>query len=98
MPEHEHPVGHIKDVVDLSACSSKPGLLVSLSKDGNARVWDVTQELCISSYNTDASCLVSQSLYSCLIASQYPCDCLSAAVLGKCSGLQFAPMDCYRIS
>ncbi|DBB08847.1 hypothetical protein WJX82_004976 [Trebouxia sp. C0006] len=49
--------GHIKDVVDLSACSSKPGLLVSLSKDGNARVWDVTQELCISSYNTDASCL-----------------------------------------
>ncbi|DBA88802.1 TPA: hypothetical protein ACH3X1_004216 [Trebouxia sp. C0004] len=49
--------GHTKDVVDLSACSSKPGLLVSLSKDGNARVWDVSQELCISCYNTDASCL-----------------------------------------
>ncbi len=79
--------GHNKDVVDLSACSSKPGLLVSLSKDGNARVWDVTQELCISSYNTDASCLVRRSLHPFLIASQHPCVCFSAAVLGKCTAL-----------
>ena len=83
MTEREHFVGHSKDVVDLSACVSKPGLLVSLSKDGNARVWNVTQELCISSYNTDASCLVRRSLHPCLIVSQHPGDYFSAAVLGK---------------
>ncbi|KAA6427675.1 MAG: hypothetical protein FRX49_02338 [Trebouxia sp. A1-2] len=49
--------GHTRDVVDMSACANKPGLVVSLAKDGNARVWDVPQQLCMSSYNTDASCL-----------------------------------------
>ena len=51
--------GHTKDVVDLSACPGKPRLLVSLSKDGNVRVWDTAQELCTTSYSTDASCVVS---------------------------------------
>lgn len=49
--------GHTKDVVDLSACPGKPRLLVSLSKDGNVRVWDTAQELCTTSYSTDASCV-----------------------------------------
>ena len=54
--------GHTKDVVDLSACPGKPRLLVSLSKDGNVRVWDTAQELCTTSYSTDASCVVSMCM------------------------------------
>lgn len=77
-------IGHTRDVVDMSACANKPGLVVSLAKDGNARVWDVPQQLCMSSYNTDASCLVRCSLTPCLIVPQCSCSCVSAAVLGEC--------------
>lgn len=66
-----HAVGHTKDVVELSACSGRPGLLVSLSKDGTAKVWDVFQELCTTSYSTDAASLVSPHcslIHACCIA------------------------------
>ena len=48
-------------MLDLSACSCKAGLLVSLSKDGNVRVWDAAQEACTASYSTEASCMVSNT-------------------------------------
>lgn len=50
--------GHTKEVIELAAGAEKPGLLLSLSKDGNIRLWDVASEKELSSIQTDASCLV----------------------------------------
>ncbi|KAK9857210.1 hypothetical protein WJX84_002581 [Apatococcus fuscideae] len=49
--------GHRKEVLDLAACASIPGLLASLSRDGTARLWDVPSETCILSHSTDSNCL-----------------------------------------
>ena len=70
-------VGHCKDVIDLSAPSGRPGLLVSLSKDGNLRIWHASQELCIASYSSDASSLVSLRLAHALFALLV-CTCVIA--------------------
>jgi len=48
--------GHVKEVICLDAVRSKPSLLLSLSKEGNLRLWDVGEETCISSIATDAAC------------------------------------------
>lgn len=48
--------GHVKDVVDLSSAASKSNLLLSLSRDGNLRLWDVKTEVCLSSVTSDATC------------------------------------------
>lgn len=53
--------GHTKEVIDISSIPSSPNLLVSLSKDGNIRLWDVPSETCISSINTDATCIALSS-------------------------------------
>ena len=50
--------GHQKEVVELCTCSGRPGLLASLSKDGNLRLWDVPSDTCLASIQTDATCLV----------------------------------------
>lgn len=52
------PAGHTKDVVDLAAAANKQGVLASLSKDGNLRLWDAPAEQCLASYTTEANCLV----------------------------------------
>lgn len=52
-------VGHSAAVIDLVSCSARPGLLASLSKDGNVRVWDVPTETCMASFAADATALVS---------------------------------------
>ena len=49
--------GHTKDVVDLAATPEHPKLLVSLSRDGNLRLWDVPSEACLASINTEATCI-----------------------------------------
>lgn len=54
--------GHTKEVIELAAGRDAPRLLLSLSKDGNLRLWDVPTEACLSSLQTDASCIVSWSL------------------------------------
>lgn len=54
-------VGHSKDVIDLAAPSGSPGLLVSLSKDGNIRLWHASHEYCTASYTSEASSLVSRT-------------------------------------
>lgn len=46
--------GHFTDVVELSAAGNCPGLLLSLSKDGNLRLWDVQHQTCLLSLHTDA--------------------------------------------
>lgn len=53
--------GHTKEVVDLAATAAAPRLLLSLSRDGNLRLWDVPSETCLSSLQTDATCIVSQA-------------------------------------
>ena len=53
--------GHLKEVIDLAAPSDSPGLLVSLSKDGNIRLWHASHESCTASYSSDASSLVSHA-------------------------------------
>lgn len=50
--------GHVKEVVDLAACAARPGLLASLARDGNVRVWDAPSGACLASHTSDASCLV----------------------------------------
>ncbi|CAL8464853.1 g4388 [Coccomyxa elongata] len=49
--------GHSAAVIDLVSCSARPGLLASLSKDGNVRVWDVPTETCMASFAADATAL-----------------------------------------
>lgn len=51
--------GHAREVVELAAVPAAPRLLLSLSRDGNLRLWDVPSETCLSSLQTDASCVVS---------------------------------------
>ena len=48
--------------MELAAGRDAPRLLLSLSKDGNLRLWDVPTEACLSTLQTDASCIVSRSL------------------------------------
>ena len=55
--------GHRKEVIQLAACPSHRPLLVSLSKDGNIRLWDVCSEACIASaVAPDVLCLVRLAL------------------------------------
>ena len=52
--------GHTREVAELAAAGAgAPRLLLSLSRDGNLRLWDVPTETCLSSMQTDASCIVS---------------------------------------
>jgi WD40 repeat protein len=51
--------GHTREVVELAAVPARPDLLLSLSRDGDLRLWDVPSEACLSSIQTDACCLVS---------------------------------------
>ena len=52
--------GHTREVAELAAAGAgAPRLLLSLSKDGNLRLWDVPTEACLSSIQTDATCIVS---------------------------------------
>ena len=52
--------GHTREVAELAAAGAgAPRLLLSLSRDGNLRLWDVPTETCLSSIQTDASCIVS---------------------------------------
>lgn len=53
--------GHSKDVIDLSAAPAHPNLLVSLSKDGNIRLWNVPEETCISSCTVNDAVSVALS-------------------------------------
>lgn len=53
--------GHAREVVELAATAAAPRLLLSLSRDGNLRLWDVPSETCLSSLQTDATCIVSGS-------------------------------------
>lgn len=46
--------GHEAQVVELSAATSRPGLLLSLSRDGNLRLWDALAPACLLSLHTDA--------------------------------------------
>ncbi|KAL4418960.1 hypothetical protein ABPG77_000873, partial [Micractinium sp. CCAP 211/92] len=49
--------GHAREVVELAATKAAPRLLLSLSRDGNLRLWDVPSETCLSSLQTDATCI-----------------------------------------
>ena len=51
--------GHTQEVVELAAVAAAPRLLLSLSRDGNLRLWDVPSETCLSNLQVDASCIVS---------------------------------------
>ncbi|KAL3149455.1 hypothetical protein ABBQ32_002243 [Trebouxia sp. C0010 RCD-2024] len=46
--------GHSKAVIDLTAPSDCPGMLVSLSMDGNIRLWHASHQQCTASYISDA--------------------------------------------
>ncbi|KAI3433327.1 hypothetical protein D9Q98_003145 [Chlorella vulgaris] len=49
--------GHKREVLELAAVPAAPRLLLSLSRDGNLRLWDVPSETCLSSIHTDATCI-----------------------------------------
>lgn len=49
--------GHDKEVVELAGAAGQPGLLASLSRDGNLRLWDAREEVCLSSVQADATCM-----------------------------------------
>ncbi len=55
---HGTDAGHHAAVVELSAAAEQPGLLLSLSKDGNVRLWDVGRQECLLSLKTDAYAVV----------------------------------------
>lgn len=42
--------GHKAEVVALASASQQPGLLVSLSTDGDVRIWDIIEETCLHQY------------------------------------------------
>lgn len=46
-------------VVDLSAARDLPGRLLSLSREGSARVWDVVPGTCLMEVSTKAHTAVS---------------------------------------
>ncbi len=56
--------GHTREVVELASCSGRPARLLSLSKEGNVRLWDVPSEACMASISTDATSLVRFAAYS----------------------------------
>ncbi|KAL4431235.1 hypothetical protein ABPG75_006491 [Micractinium tetrahymenae] len=49
--------GHTREMVELAAAPAAPRLLLSLSRDGNLRLWDVPSEACLSSLQTEATCI-----------------------------------------
>jgi WD40 repeat protein len=51
--------GHSREMVELAAVPAAPRLLLSLSRDGNLRLWDVPSEACLASLQTDATTIVS---------------------------------------
>ena len=52
------PAGHAKEVVDLAGSPARAGLLASLARDGNLRLWDAASGACLASHDSDATCLV----------------------------------------
>ena len=50
--------GHHAAVLDLAACSARPGQVLSLSEDASARLWDVVEEICLAVWTLDALSLV----------------------------------------
>ena len=52
------PAGHAKEVVDLAGSPARAGLLASLARDGNLRLWDAGSGGCLASHDSDATCLV----------------------------------------
>ena len=46
-------------MLDLAACSARPGQVLSLSQDASARLWDVVEETCLAVWTLDALSLVS---------------------------------------
>lgn len=55
--------GHKAEVVALASASQKPGLLVSLSTDGDVRIWDIIEETCLHQYGA--------FLYDCCFGKAY---------------------------
>lgn len=55
--------GHTSAVIELASCAARPGLLASLSKDGNLRFWDVLNETCLGSFAADATAMVCKSSF-----------------------------------
>ena len=53
-----HHAGHRAAVLDLAACSARPGQVLSLSQDASARLWDVVEETCLAVWTLDALSLV----------------------------------------
>ncbi|KAG7672116.1 putative Polycomb group protein FIE2 [Nannochloris sp. 'desiccata'] len=53
--------GHTKDVVDLATTAKEPALLLSLSRDGNIRLWDVVNETCLASITTSDATSIALS-------------------------------------
>ena len=45
-------------MLDLAACSARPGQVLSLSEDASARLWDVVKETCLAVWPLDALSLV----------------------------------------
>jgi WD40 repeat protein len=60
--------GHTKDVMDLATTVKEPKLLLSLSKDGNIRLWDVVEETCLASLTTSDATSIAFSPDGCSIA------------------------------
>ncbi|KAK9837156.1 hypothetical protein WJX81_006855 [Elliptochloris bilobata] len=53
--------GHSREVIDLVASAARPGLLASLARDGNLRVWDAACGACLASHESDATALALHS-------------------------------------
>lgn len=77
--------GHVKEVIDLAAPSDSPGLLVSLSKDGNIRLWHASHDCCTASYSSDASSLVSHAQAHNILVSEATMLTVEQAHMSPCS-------------
>jgi WD40 repeat protein len=81
--------GHSKEVVELAAAPAEPHLLLSLSKDGNVRLWDVPEEACLASINTDATAVALAPDGASFVAGNAQGRlhryAIEAAVDGRCS-------------
>ena len=53
--------GHTKDVMDLATTANEPELLLSLSRDGNIRLWNVVKETCLTSITTSDATSIALS-------------------------------------
>ena len=83
-----HHAGHQAAVLDLAACSARPGQVLSLSEDASARLWDVVEKTCLAVWPLAALSLVRVKTADSTHAGRahMPCPWRICALLGVVQG------------